>query len=593
MLFPQFNKNRYVLDLSGFWQFKSDPDKIGEKEKWYLNFESNIQIAVPGSWNEQLEELGLLYYVGDAWYNTKIYIPSEFSGRKVWLRIGSADYYTKLWINGKFVGENLGGYLPFEFEVSSFISPGNEAKITMLVNNELNYETIPQGIFPECYEKENRLREETFPPARFDFFPFGGIHRPIKIYTTPVSYIEDIKVNTKVLSKEKGCIKIRVTTQKSDGFHLKLFLEGLEFNTTVEKIIDDNISYLEIEINNCRFWSLKDPFLYKLNVYLMKKDEIIDSYCLNVGVREISIKGNKLLLNGEEIYLNGFGKHEDFSVVGKGLLLPLVIKDFSLMKWINANSFRTSHYPYAEEIMDMADRQGFLVIDEVPAVSLDLRYVNEKTIQNHKDFISKLIDRDYNHPSVIMWALGNEPNLVGEEGYSNGSGEKYWKEVFDHARTLDSSRPFTVPNCQRAGIDDPVFKFSDILTINRYYGWYEYPGRIDYGVKILEEEIENIYKKYNKPLMITEFGVDAIPGLHSTSDQMFTEEYQEKLLERYITLLRSKKFVIGGHVWNFADFRTPQHSRRVVFNMKGVFTRTREPKSSAFKLKKIWYNSDH
>jgi beta-glucuronidase len=298
-----------------------------------------------------------------------------------------------------------------------------------------------------------------------------------------------------------------------------------------------------------------------------------------------------LLLNGEPIYLKGFGRHEDFAVTGKGLVLPVVVKDFQLMKWVHANSFRTSHYPYAEETMAMADRQGFLVIDEVPAVSLDMRHINDRTLKNHKEFIRKLFDRDHNHPSVIMWALGNEPNLVGESGYYDGSGKKYWKEVFSFARTLDPSRPMTVPNCQRSGLEDPVFEFSDILAINRYYGWYEYPGRLDFAVKVLETEMDTLHSKYGKPLMMTEFGADTVPGLHSTSDQLFTEQYQEKMLEMYIRLLRSKSYTVGEHVWNFADFRTPQHFRRVLLNMKGVFTRSRQPKLAAFKLKSLWSES--
>ena len=233
-----------------------------------------------------------------------------------------------------------------------------------------------------------------------------------------------------------------------------------------------------------------------------------------------------------------------------------------------------------------------MIIDEIPAVSLDFRYVSDKTLDIHKEYIKRLFERDYNHPSVIIWSLGNEPNLVGDGGYYNGKARKYWEEVFAYSRSIDPSRPKTVPNCLRAGIEDPVLALSDIVSINRYYGWYEYPGRLGCGLKVLEEELDAIFAKYNKPVLMTEFGVDALPGYHSTSDQMFTEEYQVKFLEQYIKLLRSKKFVIGEHVWNFADFRTPQNMRRVLLNMKGVFTRNRDPKAAAFLLKNIWNGVD-
>jgi len=323
------------------------------------------------------------------------------------------------------------------------------------------------------------------------------------------------------------------------------------------------------------------------------ESNIIDECNLDIGVREIRIENNNLLLNGKKIFLKGFGKHEDFPIIGKGLSLPLIVKDFSLLKWINANSFRTSHYPYAEEWLDFADRKGILVIDEIPAVSLDFRKTTDQTLQNHKIFIKKLIDRDFNHPSVIMWAPGNEPNLVGEESYYNGSGNNYWKEIYSYTKSLDNTRPITIPNCERAGTNDPVFDYSDVISLNRYYGWYENPGNLETAITRMETEMDYIAKKYNKPIIVTEFGADTVPGQHSISDQMFTEEYQSKLLELYCKLIESKDYTVGEHVWNFADFKTPQHFRRVVNNLKGVFTRTREPKSAAFTLKRIWAKSNN
>lgn len=590
MLYPQINKHRCVLDLSGLWRFRPDPGDVGERERWYDHLKTDVDIAVPGSWNEQLEELGLLHYCGAAWYETTLEIPSEFSGRRMWLRVGSADYSSKVWIDGRVVGENGFGFLPFEFDATQYVNPGRPARITIRVDNRLSDESIPQGVLAEYYAQENRLREETNPPARFDFSPFGGIHRPVKLYTTADVHIRDIKVTTSIAEGQLGLVHVSLSTEKANGAKAvcTLFGDGSTAIATATAQINDENPHFDLEIPHCSYWSPGSPFLYRLHVELTSGKEPVDGYTLNVGVREVRIEGTTLLLNGAPVYLKGFGKHEDFAVIGKGLSLPVVVKDFQLMKWINANSLRTSHYPYAEEVMEMADRYGFLVIDEVPANSLDMRHVNARTLDNHKVFVKRLFERDHNHPSVIMWALGNEPNLVGEESYSNGKGRQYWKEVFAYARSLDSSRPMTVPNCLRAGVNDPVFEFSDVVAINRYYGWYEFPGRLDHAVAVLNEEMDSLFATFRKPLMMTEFGADTIPGYHSTSDQLFTEEYQGKMIERYIALLRSKAYVIGEHVWNFADFRTPQHFRRVVLNRKGVFTREREPKNAAFRLKDLW-----
>jgi beta-glucuronidase len=588
MLYPVRNKYRSFIELNDFWNFKIDENKTGEKENWHCGFDSEIEIAVPGSWNEQLEEIGLLHYTGSAWYQKKVFIPSEFNGKRIVFRVGSADYNSKVWINGKFVGQNKSGFLPFEFDVSSVVVPGEETLIVLMVNNELDDETIPQGIRSEYYPKENRLRDETYPATRFDYSPFGGINRSVVIYSTAKEFIKNIKINTKISGGHKGIIDVNVDVEASGNYDVLFDLEKTtcEQKEPVDK--KNTSAKASLVINNCRYWSNNDPFLYNLVVNLTVNGKNADEYRLPIGVREVKVEGNKLFLNGKEIYLKGFGKHEDFSIIGKGLFLPLIVKDFELLKWINANSFRTSHYPYSEELMYYADRKGILVIDEVPAVSLDFRYVNQKTLENHKEAVRRLVERDCNHPSVIIWAAGNEPNLVGEQSYYDGRGKKYWGELINYFREQDNTRPITVPNCTRAGVDDPVFEFCDIISLNRYYGWYEYPGRIEDAVKILGDEMDTIHSKFNKPFIFTEFGVDTVAGQHSTSDQMFTEEYQAKFLEEYIKLFKSKYYMIGEHVWNFADFRTPQHFRRVVMNLKGVFTRDRLPKLAAFRLKDLW-----
>lgn len=588
MLLPIRNKFRSFIDISGFWNFKIDKRKVGEEEKWFNGFETETEIAVPGSWNEQLEELGLLHYIGTAWYLKKFFIPSEFSGKKIVLRFNSVDYNSRIWLNGKLLGENNQGFLPFEFDITDIVKPGEETLIVASVNNELNDETIPQGITSDYYKKENRLREETFPPARFDFSPFGGIHRPVIIYTTPSEFISKVKVDTKIGPNSKGVVKISCHANNLSADNVEFEISDSKIKLSKVSSINENSANAELVIDDCRYWSNKDPHLYDLFLRLRKGEDEVDSYHLQIGVREVRVTENKFYLNNEEVFFKGFGKHEDFAVIGKGLFLPQIVKDFELLKWINANSFRTSHYPYSDEIMHYADRKGILVIDEVPAVSLDFRHVNEKTLENHKHALTSLIERDYNHPCVVMWAAGNEPNLVGEKSYFDGRGHRYWKEVFEHLHSLDTSRPATVPNCTHAGTDDPVFEFSDVLSINRYYGWYEHPGDLEFGINRLSDELDLVHKKYNKPVFMTEFGADTIQGFHSTSLQMFTEEYQSEILKRYIELIESKDYSIGEHVWNFADFRTPLHFRRVILNLKGVFSRDRQPKQAAFTLKELW-----
>jgi beta-glucuronidase len=590
MLRPQLNKFRYVTDYSGFWKFKADPKEEGESSLWFKGFTSGKDIAVPGSWNEQFQEEGLMNYIGSAWYSKEIVWFDDYKNKRIWLWIGSADYYAKVWLNGRFIGEHTGGFLPLCYEITEFLNPLGKNILVIKVNNQLTPDTIPQGVYLQNYIDEKRMREESYPAARFDFFPYGGIHRPVMIYTTNKNIISDITVHTAVTGEFSGSVNAEIEIESGNNINIACILEGNDQRIEVNLLPSGNKASAVFNLDSCRFWSAEDPYLYSLVIQVKTNDIVTDEYSVNVGIREIKIDGYKLLLNNKPVFLKGFGKHEDFPVTGKALNPSLIVKDFGLLKWINANSFRASHYPYAEEVLDMADKNGFLVIDEVAAISLDFRHTTEKTLENHKNAITELIKRDKNHPCVIAWALGNEPNLAGEEEYHNGSGKKYWKEVFNHARTLDNSRPFTVPNCPRAGLDDPVYSLSDFISLNRYYGWYENPGQINLGCKRMGEEMDFLAENYKKPILVTEFGADTMPGLHSTDPQMFTEEYQSEFIREYCRLIESKPYTIGEHIWNFADFRTPQIFRRVVFNLKGVFTRTRDPKAAAFMLKEWWLN---
>lgn len=588
MIRPQQSSSRLVLNCDGLWDFKIDPCGEGDALCWHLGFAPDAFIAVPGSWNEQLSEIGLMNYVGAAWYQRKIFIPSAFLGQRLVLRIGSADFLSRVWINGHFLGGQEFGFLPQEYDITDYVDVGEEARITIWVSNALSDDTIPQGVSAEHYIAESRARDETFPPARFDFFPFGGIHRSVEIYATPHSYLADVSVQTKLLDDASALIAIRASVVASDVHLIKFLLSDGERSLEDYVALHDGVAQTEMRLAPCRFWSCETPFLYSLTVELIGGRTRIDDCRLPVGVREVRIENAQLLLNGKPVFLKGFGKHEDFPVLGKAFSMPLLVKDFALLKWLNANSFRTSHYPYAEEVLDLADKLGILVIDEVADISRDFRYTSQKSLAQHKAFLQKLVARDKNHPCVIAWSLSNEPNYLGEPEYHDGRGDAYWHELSKFVRTLDASRPITIANLQRATIHDPALKYCDFISINRYYGWYENPGQLDVASVRLSEELDTLYDKYKKPILISEFGADAVAGLHSTTDQLFTEEYQMNLLQVYCAVIASKPFVIGEHVWNFADFRTPQHHRRVVMNLKGVFTRTREPKRAAFFLKEHW-----
>ena len=589
MLFPQNNRCRTVLDLSGFWDLKADPTDHGLDKGWSSGFDADTFVGVPGSWNEQLAELGLMNYIGTVWYQSQFNVPIMWTGRKLILRFSSVDHHAKVWVNGKLAGEHSGGYLPFDLDVTDLVQTDEKNLLVVWVNNVLTHDTVPQGISDDDYAEFNKQRDQSFPPANFDFFPYGGIPRPVTLMALPHQHIAGIQIHT-CINDHSGHVRYQIEFSiiANDNRIEVSFWDNDQKVFNKSNKLRQSTFVDEFDIPDCRFWSPDSPHLYRFHLELWEENTLVDEYELEVGVREIEIKGRNLLLNGKPVFMRGFGKHEDFAVLGKGLSYPLVVKDFQLMKWMGANSFRTSHYPYAEEIMQLADRMGFLVIDEVPAVSFNFRYVTEQTLQNHKRALTELIVRDRNHPSVIAWSVGNEPGLWDEPEAVSEEAKLYWEEIFQHTRQQDNSRPVTMPTCAQTKDKDPAFLYSDFISINRYFGWYELPGEIDKAGECLKIELEGLYRKFGKPILVAEFGADTIEGQHATYPQMFTEEYQTLLIRKYFEIIGSLPFTIGEHIWNFADFRTAQHNRRVVFNKKGVFNRQREPKAAAFAIRRHW-----
>lgn len=577
MLYPKMNGFREVIDLSGFFDFKLDPDNVGEEKNWQKGVESSRSIGIPGSWNEQF--IDTRDYLGPTWHFKKFYVPSSWKEKLVWFRIGAANYYAKVWINGELIGEHEGGYLPFQFEVTDKVRFGKENFLSVKVDNQLSPERVPPGNIPE-EEHPRSVRQRSYPDVNFDFFPYGGIHRPVYLFFTPETYIDNITAITNVEGK-KGLIKYRIT--KKGGGAKEAFIHLGDENTRLDQKAEfrGNMAEGELRIDEATFWSPDNPHLYEMVVELLSPGGTpIDEYTLSIGIRTIEVKNDRLYLNGEPIFLKGFGKHEDFPIIGKGLSLPLIAKDYSLMKWIGANSFRTSHYPYSEEMMNMADKEGFLVIDEIPAVGLFFGKGNKRRLSLCKQYLRELIARDKNHPSVIMWSIANEPHSTKPEA------KEFFRQLYEHTKKLDPSRLVTLVSM--FGLKEEALAYVDVICLNRYYGWYTEPGQLDRASHKLSRELDALYQTYKKPILLSEFGAGAIAGVHAHPAELFSEEYQAELIQKYCEVIESKPYMVGEHVWCFADFKTAQVAYRVALNRKGVFTRTRQPKLAAHLLRKIW-----
>jgi beta-glucuronidase len=588
-LVPQQNEIREVQDLSGLWDFKLDPRDEGVAAGWGKGLAAARSIAVPGSWNEQFEDAW--GYLGAAWYARQAFVPRAWRDRQVVLRVGSANYAASVFLNGQLVGSHEGGHLPFEFDVSALVKWDAPNLLVIRVENELLPTRVPAGNLAGGGALAMFAGN---PRASFDFFPYAGLHRAVTLYAVPREHVEDVAVRT-AIEGEAGRVELTVAKTGSAGAgRARLSGGGVAVDAPLRFAAGTATATLRVP--KARLWSPDDPFLYELEVTLDGRAGVVDRYRLPVGVRTVEVRGAQLLLNGKPTFLKGFGRHEDFPGSGRGQNDPVTVKDLNLMKWTGANSYRTSHYPYSEDDMYLADRMGFLVIDEIPAVSLafgDGAENQAARLAQCRSQIRELIARDRNHPSVVMWSVSNEampPRMDlsgGKPAAADPASTAFLKQLLDDARGLDPTRPATLVAVMGAPAE--WMALPDVLCVNRYWGWYTNPGDIAAGAALFERELDDLAKATGRPIVVTEFGADTLAGSHSTVPLMWSEEYQVALIRAYLDVAARKDFVAGMHVWNFADFATGQSIMRADSeNHKGVFTRERKPKMAAHYLRERW-----
>lgn len=575
------------------WKFHLDERSVGENEGWIDGIPGEEMIPVPASFQDFYTAKDIREYTGDFWYETDFFVPGEWEGREILLRFGAATHRASVYVNGILITEHEGGFLPFSAKVTTVVRYDSYNKVVVKVNNELNCTNLP------CGETITLPNGKKMSKPYFDFFNYAGLQRSVYLLALPGESIVDFDLDYAIHGKNAE-VSYQIRTNGEHAVQLALF--DAKGHCVAQKDGKEGVLYVE----NARLWQVRNAYLYRLRIRIMDGEELIDEYEQEIGIRTVKVEGTDILINGEPVYLKGFGKHEDSDIVGRGFSIGIMKRDFELMKWIGANSFRTSHYPYSEEIYQMADREGFLVIDEVPAVGMFQSLMNfmeastgkqtaffkkETTpvlLKAHLRAIEEMIARDKNHPSVVAWSLLNEPETTNEAAVP------YFKEVFDLANKLDmQKRPRTFALIMNSLPDTcKCYQFSDIIALNRYYGWYMKGG---YEISVAEELFRkemNAWKekKLNKPFIFTEYGADTLASEHKLPSVMWSQEYQDEYLKMTHEVFDSYDFIKGEQIWNFADFQTTEGIMRVNGNKKGVFTRQRQPKDIAYKLKERWEN---
>lgn len=593
MLKPQQTLSRDLLSLDGLWKFSIAASANSTDQPWTKPLVTDLECPVPASYNDIFVDQDIHNHVGWAYYQRDVIVPKGWSEERYFVRAESATHEGQIYVNDRLVAEHVGGYTPFEADVTDLVKAGQQFRLTIAVNNVLTFQTIPPGKVTV-----SKVTGKSSQAYYHDFYNYAGLARSVWLYSVPRQHIQDITVVTDYKG-DTGMIKYNVTVSKGTTGKVQIAV----IDESGATVAEGSGATGTINVPSVKLWQPGAAYLYNFRASIVDSSKkTVDTYNLATGIRTIKVKGTQFLINDKPFYFTGFGKHEDSAIRGKGHDQAYMVHDFELLNWIGANSFRTSHYPYTEEMMEYADRRGIVVIDETPAVGLNFALggpvggtagtstfgpglIDNKTHEAHAQSIRELIHRDKNHASVVLWSIANEP------ASDDAGARAYFAPLAALARQLDPSRPITFANVYFATyITDKISDLFDVLCLNRYYGWYTETGNLAEAEAALTSELHGWVDTFDKPIVMSEYGADTVSGLHSVFGFPWSEEYQVDMLGMYHRVFDTISAMAGEHVWNFADFQTKVGTGRVDGNKKGVFTRERSPKAAAHALRERWTN---
>ncbi|MBR1868964.1 MAG: beta-glucuronidase [Bacteroidales bacterium] len=549
-----YDYRRNPVDWSyTFFQDKSffaDPTVLTE-----YDFGAAPTLKVPGDWNSQRPQL--YYYEGTVWYR-RTFEQHPQPGKRYFVYFGAANYETIVGLNKQYLGKHVGGYTPFNYEITDVLKDGENSLIVKV---------------------DNTRRLENVPTVNFDWWNYGGITRSVRIVETPATFIRDYSVQLK-----KGSSTCIAGWVRLDGEQASQDVEVSipELGVAAAVHTDDSgFGTFEFDAEPV-LWCPGNPKLYDVRVSCAT-----DSVSDRIGFRTIETRGTQILLNGKPVYLRGVSIHEEAPVAGAG-------RAFSeehartLLQWakdMNCNMVRLAHYPHSETMVRVAEEMGIMVWSEIP-VYWTIDWKNPDTYANAENQLVENITRDHNRANIVIWSVANE-TPVGAEGRV-----EFLSKLFAKARSMDDTRLVYCAMETRyvdeaktiMTVNDPdMVKIADLISFNQYVGWYN-------GGTSRCEEISWTFD-IDKPVFISEFGGGALAGRHGPVTDRFTEEYQELLYRNNVAMLSRIPALAGTSPWILKDFRSPKRMLYGVqddYNRKGLVSDKGE-KKLAYYVMRDWY----
>ena len=575
--------NRASTSLNGKWQTIVDPYENGfynyryepfenqsnpsrgaffmnakaenEADLIEYNFDESQTLNVPGDWNTQTDKL--YYYEGTVWYKKSFDYTKDAEDNRVFIRFEAVNYQADVYFNGTKLGQHIGGFTPFAYELTDLLKPTDNFIVVKV---------------------DNKRKKEAVPTLNTDWWNYGGITRDVNLIETPSTYIADYSIQLDPHNATHITGHITLDGDLSKNRKVTLSIPEANINQSI-KVDKSGTAPFEIKADGLTYWSLSNPKLYTVQV-TAGADTVTDQ----IGLRTIRTDGADILLNGKSIFLKGISIHEESPIRGgRGHSIEDARQLLTNARDLGCNYVRLAHYPHNEHIVRLADAMGILVWEENP-VYWTIDWENPETYQNAKNQLTEVITRDKNRASVIIWSMANEtPQSDSRNAFLN--------DLARHARTLDPTRLISAALEQKdhnndpsvRTIDDSFADVVDVLSFNQYIGWYD--GGIEKCSRITWQINED------KPVIISEFGAGAKYGLHGNQTARWTEEYQDHLYAETLKMINQIDQLRGLSPWILMDFRSP---RRVLpgiqddWNRKGLMSEKGEKKMAFFTLKKYY-----
>ena len=558
----------YIVDVQeeGYYDYRMNPTPWGffrnakpqkPEDLIEYDFDKSPTMQIPGDWNTQDERL--FFYEGTVWFKKNFNVKTDdgfIEGRnKALLYFGAANYDCRVWVNGKEAGHHVGGFTPFNFDVTEMLKEG-ENTIIVKVDNKRHAEDVPTQIF--------------------DWWNYGGITRDVKLVKVTPVYIEDYNVQMVSLEGRRLAFSARLSKAEA-GHTVTIDIPELKLKKAVTTDADGRVQMFAKF--KPQLWSPENPKLYQVNISLDNATTITDE----IGFRTIETRDKQILLNGQPIFLKGISIHDEKP--NGGGRANSTEDAHQLLTWakeLGCNFVRLAHYPHHEYMVREAERMGILVWSEIP-VYWTIAWKNPATFANAKQQLTDMISRDHNRANIIIWSIANETPHSAER-------DDFLGRLAQYARTQDSTRLISMAMEVTGAanyvnrLNDNMNKYVDVVSFNQYIGWYR---DVNDAPKMTWEI------PYNKPVIISEFGGGAKSGYHGAKNQRWTEEFQENLYRENIAMIEKIDGLSGTTPWILKDFRSP---RRVLpgiqdfYNRKGLVS-DKGTKKKAFFVLKQWYDS--